>query len=58
MSYAKILAQLPHAPSPVLRRFMALLEPNDDAAFEAMAQPARTLTQQNFGRTVRTVAPP
>lgn len=57
MSYAKILAQLPNAPSPVLRRFMALLEPNDDATFEAMAQQARTLTQQNFGRTMRMFAP-
>ncbi|MGB8341174.1 MAG: 2-iminoacetate synthase ThiH [Chthoniobacterales bacterium] len=57
MSFASILDQLPAAKSPLLRRFAALLEPADDARFEAMAQEARVLTRQNFGRTMRMFAP-
>lgn len=57
MSYATILDQLPRTPSATLRRFAALLEPNDAAEFEAMAQEARALTLQNFGRTMRMFAP-
>ena len=57
MSFASILDQLPAAKSPLLRRFAALLEPADDARFEAMAQEARALTRQNFGRTMRMFAP-
>jgi len=43
--------------SPRLRRFAGLLEPNDAIEFEAMAQEARALTRQNFGRTMRMFAP-
>lgn len=57
MSFAHLLDQLPAAESPLLRRFAALLEPNDDAHFERMAQEARALTRQNFGRTMRMFAP-
>ena len=56
MSFAKILDQLP-AQSPLVRRFAALLAPVDDARLEAMAQEARALTRQNFGRTMRMFAP-
>jgi 2-iminoacetate synthase len=57
MSFAMILDQLPGAKSPLLRRFASLLEPNDKAQFERMAQEARELTGQNFGRTMRMFAP-
>jgi 2-iminoacetate synthase len=57
MSFASILDQLPAAQSPLLRRFAALIEPNDSVQFERMAQEARTLTRQNFGRTMRMFAP-
>ncbi len=57
MSFAAILDRLPRAPSPALRRFAALIEPNDSAKFEAMAQEARELTRRNFGRTMRMFAP-
>ncbi|MGH8092476.1 MAG: 2-iminoacetate synthase ThiH [Chthoniobacterales bacterium] len=57
MSFAAILDQLPTAGSPVLRRFAALLERDDDAPFERMAEEARRLTRQNFGRTMRMFAP-
>ncbi len=57
MSFAPILDQLPPALSPALRRFSALISPNDDAAFETMAQEARELTRQHFGRTMRMFAP-
>ncbi|MGH7938041.1 MAG: 2-iminoacetate synthase ThiH [Bryobacteraceae bacterium] len=57
MSFASILDQLPPAKSPLLQHFERLLSPNDDAQFEAMAQEARELTRQNFGRTMRMFAP-
>ena len=57
MSFATELDQLPAAASPALRRFEELLEREDDAAFEAMAQEARVLTQRNFGLTMRMFAP-
>ncbi|MEO8440481.1 MAG: 2-iminoacetate synthase ThiH [Spartobacteria bacterium] len=56
MSFTKILDQLP-AQSPLVRRFAALLAPADDAELERMAQEARELTRQNFGRTMRMFAP-
>ncbi|MDQ3200300.1 MAG: 2-iminoacetate synthase ThiH [Verrucomicrobiota bacterium] len=56
MSFAKILDQLP-AQSPLARRFAALLAPVGDARLEQMAQEARELTRQNFGRTMRMFAP-
>ncbi len=56
MSFATILDQLP-AQSPVVRRFGRLLAPADDARLEEMAQEARELTRQNFGRTMRMFAP-
>ncbi|HEY2714127.1 MAG TPA: 2-iminoacetate synthase ThiH [Chthoniobacterales bacterium] len=57
MSFAAILDQLPSAESPLLRRFSRLIEPNDDGEFEHMAQEARALTRQNFGKTMRMFAP-
>jgi 2-iminoacetate synthase len=57
MSFANILDQLPAAQSPLLRRFAGLIGPNDDRQFERMAQEARALTRQNFGRTMRMFAP-
>ena len=57
MSFAAILDQLPPAKSPLVRRFASLIEPDDDAHFEQMAQQARALTRQNFGRTMRMFAP-
>lgn len=56
MSFANILDRLP-IQSPLVRRFAALLAPIDHARFEAMAQEARALTRQNFGRTMRMFAP-
>jgi 2-iminoacetate synthase len=41
----------------LLRRFAALLEPNDAWEFERMAQEAHAVTRQNFGRTMRMFAP-
>jgi 2-iminoacetate synthase len=57
MSFAAILDQLPRAESPLLRRFARLIEPNDGGEFERMAQEARALTRQNFGKTMRMFAP-
>ncbi len=56
MSFASILDRLP-VQSPLVRRFAGLLAPVDDARFETMAQEARALTRQNFGRTMRMFAP-
>src|SRR5690349_5944540 len=57
MSFAEILDQLPTGESPLLQRFAELIEPADNAQFESMAQQARRLTRQNFGRTMRMFAP-
>jgi len=57
MSFVNVLDQLPAAKSSLLRRFATLLEPNDDAQLERMAQEARRLTRRNFGRTMRMFAP-
>jgi len=57
MSFASVLDRLPPSRSPLLRRFAALVEPNDDAQFERLGQEARVLTRQNFGRTMRMFAP-
>ena len=57
MSFARIFDQLPPRESPLLRRFESLLAPNNDEQFEAVAQEAREITRQNFGRTMRMFAP-
>ena len=57
MSFAPILDNLALEKSPTLRQFERLIAPRDEAAFEAMAQKARMLTLQNFGRTMRLFAP-
>ena len=57
MSFATTLDHLQPAKSPLLRRFEALLAPNDSTRFEEKAQEARELTRQNFGRTMRMFAP-
>jgi 2-iminoacetate synthase len=56
MSFAAILDRLP-GQSVLVRRFAALLAPIDNARFESMAEEARALTRQNFGRTMRMFAP-
>ena len=56
MSFAAILDRLP-GQSALVRRFAALLAPIDNARFESMAEEARALTRQNFGRTMRMFAP-
>ncbi len=57
MSFVSVLDRLPLTRSPLLRRFEGLLQPGDDSRLEAMAQEARELTRQNFGRTMRMFAP-
>lgn len=57
MSFAEVLDTLPLVRSGALRRFEELLAPMSDGEFEKLAQTARTLTFQNFGRTMRLFAP-
>jgi 2-iminoacetate synthase len=57
MSFAKILDNLPLQKSAFLNRFDGLIASKSDAALEEMAQRARHLTRQNFGRTMRLFAP-
>jgi 2-iminoacetate synthase len=57
MSFAEALDALPLVRSAALRRFEDLLAPVPDAGLEKLAQTARTLTFQNFGRTMRLFAP-
>jgi 2-iminoacetate synthase len=57
MPFAETLDNLPLAKSPLVRRFEELIAPKSDGALEQMAQTARTLTLQNFGRAMRLFAP-
>lgn len=57
MPFAAILDQLPLEKSSLLRQFEGLLTPKDDRELETLAQEARRLTLQNFGRTMRLFAP-
>ena len=57
MSFAETLDNLPLGKSPLVRRFEELIALKSDGALEEMAQSARALTLQNFGRTMRLFAP-
>src|SRR5438105_10713680 len=57
MSFSAILDNLALQKSAVVHRFGELIAPKSDPALESMAQIARTLTLQHFGRTMRLFAP-
>ena len=57
MPFAELLDNLPLQKSRLLLRFEELISPMTDSEFESMAQEARALTLQNFGRTMRLFAP-
>jgi len=57
MSFARVLDNLALRKSVLVRQFEQLIAPKSDAELEAMAQTSRTLTLQNFGRTMRLFAP-
>ena len=57
MSFATVLDNLPLSKSDVVRRFKQLIAPQSDTELELMARTSRSLTLQNFGRTMRLFAP-
>jgi 2-iminoacetate synthase len=57
MPFVEILDSLPLRKSDLVHRFEHLIAPKSDQELEAMAQTSRTLTLQNFGRTMRLFAP-
>src|SRR3981081_305239 len=57
MSLAKVLDNLPIERSTIGRGFEQLIAPNSEAELERVAQLSRSLTLQNFGRTMRLFAP-
>jgi len=57
MSFAQLLDNLPLQKSRLLRRFENLISAKSDADLENLAQESRSLTLQNFGRTMRLFAP-
>src|SRR2546423_3270589 len=57
MSFANVLDNLPLRKSAAASRLEQLIAPKSDAELESMAQTARLLTLQNFGRTMRLFAP-
>ncbi|HEY2614880.1 MAG TPA: 2-iminoacetate synthase ThiH [Chthoniobacterales bacterium] len=57
MSFAPILDNLPLRKSRLLQRFEDLISPKRDDELEALAQESRSLSLQNFGRTMRLFAP-
>ena len=57
MSFVETLDNLPLKKSDLVERFEHLLAPKSDREFQGMAQASRSLTLQNFGRTMRLFAP-
>jgi 2-iminoacetate synthase len=57
MSFSTVLDNLVLGKSVLVRRFEQLIAPKSDAELESMAQLSRSLTLQNFGRTMRLFAP-
>src|SRR5947199_7619015 len=57
MSFVETLGNLALRKSEVVQRFERLIAPKSDQELEAMAQTSRSLTLQNFGRTMRLFAP-
>lgn len=57
MSFVRTLDNLLLNKSELVQRFEYLIAPKSDAELEAMAQSSRSLTVQNFGRTMRLFAP-
>ncbi len=48
---------LDRQPTPILRRFAALLEPASDSRLEAMARDSQAITRRHFGKAIRLFAP-
>src|SRR6059036_1811693 len=57
MSFVETLDNLALTKSELVERFEDLISPKSDQELEAMAQMSRSLTLQNFGRTMRLFAP-
>jgi 2-iminoacetate synthase len=57
MPFVETLDNLPLKKSDLVERFERLIAPKSDREFETMAQASRSLTLQNFGRTMRLFAP-
>jgi 2-iminoacetate synthase len=57
MSFVETLDNLALTKSELVERFEHLIAPKSDHELEAMAQVSRSLTLQNFGRTMRLFAP-
>jgi 2-iminoacetate synthase len=57
MSFAETLDNLALKKSRLVGQFEQLIAPKSDQELEAMAQASRSLTLQNFGRTMRMFAP-
>src|SRR5256714_688177 len=57
MSFVGTLDNLALNKSELVERFERLIAPKSDRGLEAMAQTSRSLTMQNFGRTMRLFAP-
>src|SRR5437773_10430141 len=57
MSFIETLDNLALKKSELVERFENLIAPKSGQALEAMAQASRSLTRQNFGRTMRLFAP-
>src|SRR5438309_5351713 len=57
MSFVETLDNLALRKSELIQRFAYLIAPKSDRELEAMAQASRSLTLQNFGRTMRMLAP-
>lgn len=57
MAFSEQFEQLLSRPSPLLKRFGAMIEPASDSRLEQLARESQRLTRYHFGRTMRLFAP-
>ncbi len=57
MSFSEVFPQLMSSPTPLMRRFMAMISEENGPPLEKLAQQSQQVTRRHFGRTMRLFAP-
>ncbi|RYD34377.1 MAG: 2-iminoacetate synthase ThiH [Verrucomicrobiaceae bacterium] len=57
MSFSEVFPQLMSSPTPLMRRFMAMISEEEGPPLETLARQSQQVTRRHFGRTMRLFAP-
>lgn len=57
MAFSEVFPELMRSPTPLMRRFEALLDEDRGGPLEALARKSQQVTRRHFGRTMRLFAP-